>query len=144
MHCPSHPQLNWAAFTNGQEKEKGDYLKALETCPNCLKLFSSFMENNLVSPPAGFVHKVMAGLPATDLPATGKVGRSLPWFSPWLHYVAAACVTMVLLHLGYFDYISRLPVGLQSLEHGIAAEYHIQSVLDKVKDYIYFHEMGGI
>ncbi|MDO9534513.1 MAG: hypothetical protein Q7J85_04090 [Bacillota bacterium] len=125
---------------NKQVDDERDYRNALETCESCLQLFAASLENNLKSPSPGFVDKVMAGLPPTSNSQINK--RPRHW--PWLHYAAAACITLALVHLGYFDYIYLIPEELQLLEHSAGAGDHVLSMIDTFKSLIDFIIVKGV
>jgi hypothetical protein len=138
MKCPSHQDLNWVAYVNKKVDDEKDYLKALESCESCLQLFAASLEDNLESPSPGFVDKVMAGLSPTC------VSPKRPRHRPWLHYAAAACITLALVHLGFFDYIYLIPEELQFLEHSAGAGDHVLSMIDSFKSLIDFIIVKGV
>lgn len=138
--CPSHQELNWADFVHGRVDNARDYHHALKSCDCCLELFAASLGNNLTSPAPGFVDRVMAGLPPTGISEHTKRMQLRPWF----HYVAAACVTVALVHLGFFDYIRAIPEELQILDHGYRAGYQLQSLLDSFKDLLNFIWLKGV
>jgi len=136
MKCPIHQHLNWVDFVNGQVNDERDYRKALETCACCLQLFVDSLEteNNLVSPSSGFVDKVMAGLP--ELNSAKTIRKSRYWH--WINYVAAACLTIVLVHFGYFDYLLNIPEELQILGNSVETGNYFYSLMDTLKAFLNF------
>lgn len=134
MKCPEHQHLNWADYTEGKIENEEEYRKALQTCEHCLQLFIGCLENNLESPPSGFVDRVMVGLPETS---SFKEKRNV-WAWAWLHYATAACITVILVHFGFFDYISRLPGELQYFDRFIISDYYFHSLLDRLRDFLNF------
>lgn len=127
--CQYHFYSSCADYTDGKVENEEEYRKALETCERCLQLFAACLENNLVSPPPDFVDRVMSGLPENN---TFKEKR-IVWAWSWLHFAAAACITVILVHFGFFDYISRLPGELQVIDQFFITDYHINSLLDRIK-----------
>ncbi len=142
MKCPIHQHLNWVDFVNGQVNDESDYQKALETCAYCLQLFVDSLENknNLFSPSSGFVDKVMAGLPELpelpELNSAKTIRKSRYWH--WINYVAAACLTIVLVHFGYFDYLLNIPEELQILGNSVETGNYFYSLMDILKAFLKF------
>lgn len=109
MRCPDHKHLDWHQYVHHEVDDPAEYQRALAQCPDCLELFKQEVEKGLLTPPADFTRRVMAGLPRRE---TG--------YSPLrqlLHYAVAASMTLMLLKLGFFDYMLRLSMATASPDY---------------------------
>ncbi len=107
MRCPVHPGFDWPEIAAGETALDREQLKAVTECSFCLENFMQALEAGKDASPPGFASKVMQGLPSRDK-QRWKNFQKIPLPKPVFHYLTAASVTMVLVHLGFFDILARL------------------------------------
>jgi len=99
--CLHHSNLDWEKYISGEVSNRDEYEQALAACPTCFDEYLYLLEGALEEPGPDFADAVMAGLP------TEQRGRSIT-YKPFLHYVVAACLTIILIELGAFDWTQGL------------------------------------
>lgn len=114
-HCPEHKHLDWHKYIRQKVANRTEYEDALAGCPHCLEMFYLALESDLLSPPEGFTDGVIAGLEAQQQQARPSPLR------PLLHFAVAASLTLVLIRLGFFDYM--LQFSQQPSSQGYLAEF---------------------
>lgn len=96
--CRRHRELDWQKYIDGMVQDREQYELALAECPDCFQEFIELLGSAMETPPQDFVDGVMAAIPGES---------KKPSFRPLLHYLVAACLTLVFLELGAFDWISN-------------------------------------
>lgn len=99
--CRRHRDLDWQKYIDDLVQDRERYEEVLAHCPDCLQEYVDRLENALEAPPRDLVHGVMAAIDA---------GSKRFNHRPFLHYLVAACLTLVFLELGAFDWISSQPL----------------------------------
>lgn len=100
--CRHHKNLDWQKYIDDQGVDRREYELALAKCPSCFQEYLHLLQGSLEQPSPGFTEAVMAMLPA---PA--------PWsrtiiLRPLLNYIVAACLTIILIELGAFEWTQEL------------------------------------
>lgn len=97
-----HHNLDWQKFIDGGEVNREEYQEALATCTKCFQEYLGLLEGVLEAPFPDFTEKVMATLP--------DFRRNRYAYKPLLHYLVAACITLIFIELGAFDWIGSRPL----------------------------------
>lgn len=94
--CQHHKNLDWKRYIDDEVDDRDQYEQALGLCPDCLQDYIQALDADLAAPSPGFTKSIMA-----------KVLRSgrFTALKPVLHFLVAACLTLVLLEVGAFDWM---------------------------------------
>jgi len=93
--CLHHKHLDWEKYINDEVPNRDDYEQALATCTYCLQEYIDLVQGDLVSPSPGFTETIMKNIP----------NHRRYNYRPLVHYLVAACLTLVLFEWGAFDWI---------------------------------------
>lgn len=102
--CQRHSNLFWDKYVAGDISNRKDYEDALAVCPECLQDYLLVANSALAELPAGFVDSIMAKISKTD-------AARLNYNKRLVHYLVAACLTLVFLRLGAFDWLGSLTLS---------------------------------
>lgn len=121
--CRRHRNLDWQKYINDEVGNRDDYELALAGCVDCLHEYIHAIQQALEAPDPDFPSAVMAKIP--------RPGR-FSSLKPILHYAVAACLTLILVELGAFDWLAA---GASELDSSILAELHtyLENVLGLIK-----------
>lgn len=101
--CQRH-NLDWQRFCDDQIDNRQEYEKALRSCPECLEEYLQCAAGVMEHPSPGFVDAVMSGIADLAIKKP-RINRQL------IHYLVAACLTVVFLRLGAFDWLGSLSLS---------------------------------
>lgn len=103
-----HHDLDWQDYINDRVSNREEYEEALSSCPHCLEDYCHYLSAILESPGLGFTQQVMSRV------ISGNAEGRMKAYRPLIHYLVAACLTLVFLQLGVFDWIGANPLTLEA------------------------------
>jgi len=91
--------MDWQKYINDEVADREQYELALTACPDCLQEYVGAVEVALESPSPGFSSAVMASIARRE---------RIRHLKPLLHYVVAACLTLLFIEMGAFENYSSI------------------------------------